>query len=69
MGNLRRYLIAGLLVWLPILATVLILRFLIDLVDNSLLLLPAAARPETCSVSVSPGWACSCPAWCCSSPA
>jgi uncharacterized membrane protein len=46
MGNLRRYLIAGLLVWLPILATVLIVRFLIDLVDNSLLLLPVAIRPE-----------------------
>ena len=46
MANLRRYLIAGLLVWLPILVTVLILRFLIDVVDNSLLLLPAAVRPE-----------------------
>ncbi|HJX16999.1 MAG TPA: DUF502 domain-containing protein [Acidiferrobacterales bacterium] len=47
MGNLRRYLIAGLLVWLPIVATVLILKFLIDLVDRTLLLLPAMAQPET----------------------
>jgi len=46
MGNLRRHLIAGLLVWLPILATVLILRFLINLVDNSLLLLPDSIQPE-----------------------
>jgi len=46
MGNLRRYLIAGLLVWLPIVVTVLILKFLIDLVDGTLLLLPAAAQPE-----------------------
>jgi uncharacterized membrane protein len=47
MGNLRRYLIAGLLVWLPIVVTVLILKFLIDVVDRSLLLLPAMLQPET----------------------
>lgn len=47
MGNLRRYLIAGLLVWLPIVATVLILKFLIDVVDQTLLLLPVNAQPET----------------------
>jgi uncharacterized membrane protein len=46
MVHLRRYLVAGLLVWLPILVTVLVLKFLIDLVDNSLLLLPAAIQPE-----------------------
>jgi len=46
MGNLRRYLIAGLLVWLPIVVTVLILKFLIDVVDRSLLLLPAMLQPE-----------------------
>jgi uncharacterized membrane protein len=46
MGNLRRYLIAGLLVWLPIVVTVLILKFLIDVVDRTLLLLPAMAQPE-----------------------
>lgn len=47
MGNLRRYLIAGLLVWLPIVATVLILKFLIDVVDQTLLLLPVNSQPET----------------------
>lgn len=46
MGNLRRYLIAGLLVWLPIVVTVLILKFLIDLVDSILLVLPIAVQPE-----------------------
>lgn len=46
MGNMRRYLISGLLVWLPIVVTVLVLKFLIDLVDRTLLLLPAAIQPE-----------------------
>jgi uncharacterized membrane protein len=46
MGNLRRYLIAGLLVWLPIVATVLILKFLIDIVDQTLLLLPEMVQPQ-----------------------
>lgn len=46
MGNLRRYLVAGLLVWLPIVVTVLILKFLIEVVDRTLLLLPATVQPE-----------------------
>jgi uncharacterized membrane protein len=46
MANLRRYLVAGLLVWLPILVTVLVVKFLIDLVDSTLLLLPAVVQPE-----------------------
>lgn len=46
MGNLRRYLIAGVLVWLPVVVTVVILKFLIDLVDYSLLLLPDSWQPE-----------------------
>jgi uncharacterized membrane protein len=40
---LRRYLIAGLLVWLPIIATVLVVRFILDLMDQ---LLPPPLRPE-----------------------
>jgi uncharacterized membrane protein len=35
----RRYLMAGLLVWIPILATVLVVRFILDLMDQTLLLL------------------------------
>ncbi len=42
---LRRYLIAGLLVWLPLAVTVLLVKFLLDLVDETLLL-PAAVRPD-----------------------
>ena len=42
----RRYLIAGLLVWVPILVTVLVVRFILDLMDQTLLLLPPAVRPE-----------------------
>lgn len=45
MGGLRRYLIAGVLVWLPILATVWVLGFIIDLTDNILLLLPPDWQP------------------------
>ena len=46
MARLRRYLIAGLLVWLPIVATMSILVFAINLIDRSLLLLPPRFRPE-----------------------
>jgi uncharacterized membrane protein len=42
----RRYLIAGLLVWVPILVTVLVVRFILDLMDQTLLLLPPSARTE-----------------------
>ena len=42
----RRYLMAGLLVWVPILVTVLVLRFILDLVDQILLLLPPSLRPD-----------------------
>ena len=46
MGVLRRYLIAGLLVWVPVGVTILIIKFLVDLMDQTLLLLPASAQPE-----------------------
>jgi uncharacterized membrane protein len=44
--SLRRYLVAGVLVWLPILAVVWVIRFLVQLMDQTLLLLPASYRPE-----------------------
>lgn len=44
--RLRRYFVAGLLVWLPIVATGLILKFSINLIDRTLLLLPQKFRPE-----------------------
>lgn len=46
MGRLRRYFVAGLLVWLPLVATYLVLSFSIRVIDRSLLLLPASLRPE-----------------------
>ncbi len=46
LGSFRRYLIAGLLVWVPLGVTVLVIKFLIDIMDNTLLLLPPALRPE-----------------------
>jgi len=44
--NLRRYLVAGVLVWLPILATVLVGKFILHLTDLTLDVLPPAYRPE-----------------------
>ncbi|MDH3669585.1 MAG: DUF502 domain-containing protein [Gammaproteobacteria bacterium] len=46
MGHIRRYLIAGLLVWVPLGFTVLVIKFLIDLMDRTLLLLPPGLRPD-----------------------
>lgn len=43
---LRRYFIAGLLVWVPIWVTLLVIGFLADLLDKSLELLPAAYQPD-----------------------
>ncbi|MEZ5498607.1 MAG: DUF502 domain-containing protein [Steroidobacteraceae bacterium] len=55
MRNIRRYLVAGVLVWLPIIATVLVIRFLIGLMDRSLVLLPASWRPEVALGFAIPG--------------
>jgi uncharacterized membrane protein len=46
MRQLRGWLVAGLLVWLPILATIVVIRFILEIMDMTLLLLPAAWRPE-----------------------
>jgi uncharacterized membrane protein len=46
MGTLRKYLIAGLLVWLPLAATVVIVKLVIDLLDKTILLLPPEWQPE-----------------------
>lgn len=46
MARIRRYFVAGLLVWLPIVATGVVLSFSIRLIDRSLLLLPPSLRPE-----------------------
>ena len=44
--RMRRYFVAGLLVWLPVGATILVFSLLLDLMDRLLLLLPSAFRPE-----------------------
>ena len=44
--NLRRYLVAGVLVWLPILATIWVVSFMLRIMDRTLLLLPSSYRPE-----------------------
>jgi uncharacterized membrane protein len=44
--SLRRYLVAGVLVWLPILATLWIITFIVSLMDSVWLLLPEEYRPE-----------------------
>ena len=44
--GLRRYLVAGILIWLPILATLWVVSFFIHIMDETLLLLPSRYRPE-----------------------
>lgn len=44
--RLRRVLVAGMLVWVPVGITVLVLQLLIDLADQTLRLIPEAYRPE-----------------------
>ena len=46
MKQFRRYLVAGLLVWVPLGVTIFVLRVLIGLMDRSLLLVPEQYRPE-----------------------
>ncbi|MEQ9562215.1 MAG: DUF502 domain-containing protein [Woeseiaceae bacterium] len=46
MKRLRRYLVAGLLVWLPLAVTVILLKFLIEQMDKTLQFVPARYLPE-----------------------
>ncbi len=46
MSLLRRWLVAGLLIWLPLMATYLVIRLLVRAFDQTLLLLPPDLRPE-----------------------
>jgi len=46
MHTLRRYFVAGLLVWIPLGITLWVLKLLVDLMDQSLLLLPERLRSE-----------------------
>jgi uncharacterized membrane protein len=46
MKRLRRYIVAGILVWLPIGVTIFLVRILIGLLDRTLVLIPQQYRPE-----------------------
>jgi uncharacterized membrane protein len=46
MKRLRRYIIAGILVWLPIGVTIFLVRILIGLLDRTLVLIPQNYQPE-----------------------
>ncbi|MDT8384358.1 MAG: DUF502 domain-containing protein [Gammaproteobacteria bacterium] len=43
---MKRYLIAGLLVWVPLGVTVMVINLLVGIMDKTLLWLPAAFRPD-----------------------
>lgn len=43
---MKKYFISGLLVWLPIWVTIMAIRFLVDLLDNTLSLLPKQYQPD-----------------------
>jgi uncharacterized membrane protein len=47
MKRFRTYLVTGLLVWVPLGITVYLVRFMVAMMDRTLLLLPMAYRPET----------------------
>jgi uncharacterized membrane protein len=44
--SLRRLLVAGTLVWLPIIATIWVITFFVDLMDRTLVLLPDRYQPQ-----------------------
>lgn len=43
---MKRYLIAGLLIWVPLGVTVMVINFLVGMMDRTLLLLPESFRPD-----------------------
>ena len=45
-ATLRRYFVAGLLVWIPLVITLWVLKLIVDVMDHSLLLLPEQYRSE-----------------------
>lgn len=45
-GKLRKYIITGLLIWVPLGITIFVIKILVNLMDQTILLLPPAWRPE-----------------------
>jgi uncharacterized membrane protein len=46
LSNLRKYFISGLLIWVPILVTILVIKFLADLLDSIFMVLPKSYQPD-----------------------
>ncbi|KTD17250.1 DUF502 domain-containing protein [Legionella jordanis] len=44
--TLRRYLLAGLVVWLPIVVTFIVLHFIVEMLDKTIALLPDSYHPD-----------------------
>lgn len=42
----RKYIISGLLIWIPILVTVVVVRFIVNIMEGSIALLPARYQPD-----------------------
>jgi len=53
--KIRNYMIGGLLIWIPIMITVWVVRFLSGILDSSLVLLPPSWRPEAVFGTYVPG--------------
>ena len=45
-GTVKKYFITGLLIWIPLAITIWVLKLVVDVLDQSLLLLPAAFQTE-----------------------
>ncbi|HWJ06787.1 MAG TPA: DUF502 domain-containing protein [Steroidobacteraceae bacterium] len=54
--RLRNYLIAGLLIWIPVMVTVWVVRFVSGVLDQSIVLLPPSWRPEALFGQYVPGF-------------
>jgi len=46
LAKLRKYIITGLLIWIPLGITILVIKLLVDLMDKTILFLPPSWRPE-----------------------
>ncbi|HXU42161.1 MAG TPA: hypothetical protein VN675_07545, partial [Burkholderiales bacterium] len=44
---MKKYFITGLLIWIPIVVTIWVLKFIFDFLDQSLLLVPTALQTES----------------------
>ena len=45
-ATLRKYIITGLLIWVPLGITILVIKLMVDLMDKTIVLLPPSWRPE-----------------------